>query len=476
MSKALTKGRRAHLSRWLGAAGTWLVVVGALGGGCGDEFSAAPTQPQGLPCDDASDCPGLDSGCQQRSCVSGFCNLANLEPGAPCDGGKCNGVGECVVCLGDDDCQGDDVCLQGECVPLTCTNQMQDGDETDVDCGGACPGCANDQHCNEGLDCQSGFCDNGTCAPCQGPLSCPEGMFCKNGVCEDKQPNGQVCGNEAICLSGNCVDGVCCDKTCDGPCVSCIQAESGICGAVNAGDADPLCPAQDPGSCGTTGQCGPAGHCAFHGPSTPCGTCTDATTWGTGNCDGMGQCMPNQTDSCAPYVCGDDGCLESCATPQDCSTLLCDVPSMTCLGCGSDVPAPGGQCPSNVCTGGCSSNTCTIDCSMGTACQGNTIACPAGFDCIVECNAPSACNLKTITCPPQHSCQVDCTANIACQGATINCGASGVCDLSCSDIGGACQSTNVLCGSNACTATCVNPATSGTPNVTCGASCNCTPC
>ena len=42
-----------------------------------------------------------------------------------------------------------------------CDDRQTNGDETDVDCGGACARCAEDRACVGGDDCQSGVCTNG---------------------------------------------------------------------------------------------------------------------------------------------------------------------------------------------------------------------------------------------------------------------------------------------------------------------------
>ncbi len=47
---------------------------------------------------------------------------------------------------------------------LTCTNGQTDGDETDLDCGGSCPGCGLTAACRSALDCASGVCTAGHCA------------------------------------------------------------------------------------------------------------------------------------------------------------------------------------------------------------------------------------------------------------------------------------------------------------------------
>jgi hypothetical protein len=49
-----------------------------------------------------------------------------------------------------------------------CVNDKQDGDETDVDCGGlVCPACGNKKLCIKNVDCVSGNCPSGTCGTFQ---------------------------------------------------------------------------------------------------------------------------------------------------------------------------------------------------------------------------------------------------------------------------------------------------------------------
>jgi plastocyanin len=53
-----------------------------------------------------------------------------------------------------------------------CSNGLRDGTESDVDCGGACPACANSKSCGDARDCASGRCSAGTC---EAPASvCPQ--------------------------------------------------------------------------------------------------------------------------------------------------------------------------------------------------------------------------------------------------------------------------------------------------------------
>jgi hypothetical protein len=86
--------------------------------------------------------------------------------------GMSGGVGDdCPTgtgCSQNDDCASRICCLGGGC-PLhtclapTCTDAIQNGSETDVDCGGPCVGCALGRHCTVTIDCANGACVGGTC-------------------------------------------------------------------------------------------------------------------------------------------------------------------------------------------------------------------------------------------------------------------------------------------------------------------------
>ena len=99
-----------------------------------------------------------------------------------------------------------------------CDNESQDGDETDVDCGGSCPDkCAIHEGCKVGEDCQEGVCENDVClAP-----TCSDGVQngeetdqdCGTPLCGDCQP-GQRCIEDVHCSSGVCEAEVCQSPTC----------------------------------------------------------------------------------------------------------------------------------------------------------------------------------------------------------------------------------------------------------------------
>jgi len=61
-------------------------------------------------------------------------------------------------------------CINGACngTPIpeeSCSDNIENQDETDVDCGGSCPACENGDNCNEDSDCESSYCNpNNICA------------------------------------------------------------------------------------------------------------------------------------------------------------------------------------------------------------------------------------------------------------------------------------------------------------------------
>lgn len=79
-------------------------------------------------------------------------------------------------------------CDEGTCAPATvidhCDDRVQDADETDIDCGGSCRACGFDTKCTAGTDCQTGACDDGMCRE----PSCTDGI-------QDGFESGVDCGS-----------------------------------------------------------------------------------------------------------------------------------------------------------------------------------------------------------------------------------------------------------------------------------------
>ena len=66
-----------------------------------------------------------------------------------------------------------------------CSDQMKNGDETDVDCGGSCAACADGGVCAMGSDCLSGVCDLLDSRTCEPANQCGNGVPEAGEACED---------------------------------------------------------------------------------------------------------------------------------------------------------------------------------------------------------------------------------------------------------------------------------------------------
>jgi hypothetical protein len=89
-----------------------------------------------------------------------------------------------------------------------CTDQIRNGEETDVDCGGACGRCELGDTCRTNEDCEDSECVAGTCTP----LPCVNGVLdpgetdvdCGGPTCR-KCSGGRSCGVAGDCFNGTCV-------------------------------------------------------------------------------------------------------------------------------------------------------------------------------------------------------------------------------------------------------------------------------
>ena len=132
----------------------------------------------------ASDCPAqTGTACSARSTA---CDAASPNVRAPRtqpSKGRpvCTDNGG-VVCDGN-----------GNCVAQHCNDGVKDADETDIDCGGSCGATCTDtapqQKCLVAGDCVSGVCSGGTLL-CQ-PPTCTDGV--QNGNETDKDCGGPAC-------------------------------------------------------------------------------------------------------------------------------------------------------------------------------------------------------------------------------------------------------------------------------------------
>jgi hypothetical protein len=86
------------------------------------------------------------------------------ETGLDCGGGTCGSCNLGDSCKVDSDCD-DSTCTRGVCTAFACANGVLDELETDVDCGGGtCRKCAGGRICRVDSDCFGGNCVAGACA------------------------------------------------------------------------------------------------------------------------------------------------------------------------------------------------------------------------------------------------------------------------------------------------------------------------
>jgi hypothetical protein len=243
-------------------------------------------------------------------------------------GGICSGCAEGGSCLLDSDCASGE-CENGECVAglgPSCDDGLQNGYETDVDCGGPdCDPCADGAGCTANSDCASGDCDAGSCRPAGGP-ACDDGeqngdetdVDCGGPDC-DPCADGAGCNVNADCQSGDCDAGSCRPE--GGP--TCADGEQ------NGDESDVDCGGPDCDPCADGAGCNVNADCQ----SGDCraGTCAPADQ----------DLCPDDPDKTEPGICG-------CGVPDvdsdgdgamDCEDGCPDDPDKTEPGgCGCGTP------------------------------------------------------------------------------------------------------------------------------------------
>ncbi len=104
-----------------------------------------------------------DIDCGGPACLP--CSLGKIcQDDADCASEYCSD-NQCAVrpCASAKDCDANSVCLEGTC--YSCEDKVQNGDETDVDCGGSCTAkCENTKKCRVNSDCVTGECVSNICS------------------------------------------------------------------------------------------------------------------------------------------------------------------------------------------------------------------------------------------------------------------------------------------------------------------------
>ena len=134
----------------------------------------------------------IDNDCLSGRCFSNMCvsctdGIKNgNETSIDCGGGgqckpcKATGNSGTGSCLRDTDCLSER-CEDGLCV--SCSNNIKDSDEGDIDCGGMCQKkCKNSKNCQKGSDCLTSYCDTADTTTCKDP---PADVHCENNLLDE---------------------------------------------------------------------------------------------------------------------------------------------------------------------------------------------------------------------------------------------------------------------------------------------------
>ena len=184
------------------------------------------------PCNDGDACE-LDKDCTSSFCDAGKCGQAPAgshtdgvknggETGVDC-GGSVKSTQPCPDgqgCGDSSDCIG--TCNAGTCGPIGPTDGKKNGGETDVDCGGpTAPKCANGKACLVKGDCTDDYCPDDT-KKCTAPTY-TDGV--QNGTETDLDCGGSGAGMKKCAETKSCVV----DTDCNGACTylkKCVDAPS----------------------------------------------------------------------------------------------------------------------------------------------------------------------------------------------------------------------------------------------------------
>jgi len=447
-------------------------------------------------------CSGAE--CAEPSCTDGVRN--DLETDADCGGPVCVEEGlACALnrhCLVDSDCQSE-VCdaTLAVCVAQSCSDTRKNQDETDVDCGGSCPGCDADRACETAADCadricgEDGLCVLGTCEDevannnegdvdcggncperCQIGDSCRQGSDCEEGVCADESP--------FLCLAPTCEDGV---------------KNGGEIGVDCAGTCAARCPAGQP--CGDATDCLPDHSCNDYGlcEAPNCGDGLlgpDETDIDCGGPECGATCKVGETClvdlDCVPVIsnkCGATGvCLEAACGDQAKNGTETDVD------CGGDEAycaarcEPGAACatPSDCTSGVCTARLCVApscddgvenggesaeDCGAVCAAEGRLCptgdACGSDEDCATGWCDDGTCAVRSCTDGIANGAEGDVDCGEICIGATASplCAAGSSCGLDADCADGWCHPQTRLCVIPTCSDSALNQ---GETDVDCG--------
>ncbi|MFO0666244.1 MAG: hypothetical protein U0174_19980 [Polyangiaceae bacterium] len=285
--------------------------------------------------------------------------------------------------------------------PVSCTNGVKDGNETDIDCGGSCGPCDEGKLCAQGAECKEKVCKDGRCAT----PTAYDGV--QNGTESDVDCGGasgklcaapKHCNVASDCLSNECEAGAC--KVSDGD------------GIRNGTETDIDCGGAAAPKCTDGKRCAVAGDCeSLVCVGKICQKASHADE--VKNLDETGVDCGGPDPTAARCAVG-----QTCVTSSDCAlnscnrnTKICQQPAIngvqdgteTDIDCGGDSAPPcddakkclaGADCKSFVCSGAklCSPASKTDGVKNGDEsdidCGGTTTGAP-------KCAVGKSCNTMT---------------------------------------------------------------------------------
>jgi hypothetical protein len=336
------------------------------------------------------DQPG-DANCAAGGCV---CVLSSAI------GQKCLLNSDCASGLCQDNLGGNTKVAR-RCVASSCDNNVKDGGETGVDCGGPCARrCALGSACKANTDCDQGVCGGDKAATlscivaaaidaaCTKNWQCASGS-CYRNKCRARQGTGGACILKTDCQSGVCASGKCAapsykDKVKNGTetAADCGGARSGPKPAgYRACLAGVACVADD--------DCASGLGCLRAAPSNALGicskptgaACTKATDCFNKLCSPVSKSCVEHDDG-SPAHCT-DGLLDNDESDVDCGGAACNDSGRQCTT--KKKCASPDDCASGVCgTGG----VClAASCSDGVRNQ-PTVKGVTGWEAGVDCGGP----------------------------------------------------------------------------------------
>jgi hypothetical protein len=316
---------------------------------------------------------------KHESCVTGYCSTqsstcidmppkehcsngqTDLDKGETCqDGGGpgCTSLG--LLCDDGAACADGSDCKSGNCfnkICHSCIDNVKNGDETSIDCGGnSCGPCADSKACVKSSDCVSGDCFNNICRSCIDNV--------KNGDETSIDCGGNSCGpcadSKACVKSSDCLSGLC---SASGKCSSCDNAVlDGVETDVDCGGLDSCKPCALGKMCSKSSDCltefcdSNSNTCKQPTPEVYCSNnVLDADKGETSvDCGGLG-CRSVQK------LCNSD---QTCKIDTDCSSGICN--DSKCIDCTNKCATHNSRCPKCIDGSACSKSS---ECGALSVCE-----------------------------------------------------------------------------------------------------------